>query len=151
MNENLLVRVKPFNRAKGFLTRRYTYRGTRFDEDRGWYEIPAWIAEEMRGLVHPTTGNPIFDVASNEEALEIDEAEEAEEVKRPAEKPHKPASFRQDFTREEIREGQPVPDRAPLDPGPAPDEPSIGFPVDPKDRVAKKKASKKVARSRRKE
>lgn len=145
----MLVRIKPFNKNKGNLCRRYTYRGTKFEVDRGWYEIPAWVAEEMKDLRHPSNGNKIFDVATYEGAVEIDEEEAAEEVARPADKPNKPASFRDDRSKPELKSPE---SETVLDPGPAEEVEPIATPVGDDDAVAKKaakKKSKKRATSRR--
>ena len=70
-----LVRVKAFNARKGYTTRRYTYKGKRFDIDDGWYEVPTRLAEEMKNLKN-REGLKIFDIKSLEEAQEIDDVEE---------------------------------------------------------------------------
>lgn len=72
----LLVRVKNFNPRKGYKTRRYTYKGRRFDIDDGWHEIPRLFAEEMRDLKNDE-GLKIFDVVELGVAQELDDTEDA--------------------------------------------------------------------------
>ena len=37
--QTLLVRLKPYDPRRGFVLRRYTYRGIKFHEERGWYRV----------------------------------------------------------------------------------------------------------------
>lgn len=147
--EVMLVRIKPFDKNKGNLCRRYTYRGTKFEVDRGWYEIPAWVAEEMKDLRHPSNGQKIFDITTYEGAVEIDEEEAAEEVARPADRPNVPKSFRRDMDKPDLKSPE---SETVLDPGPAEEAEPIATPVGDSDAVAEKaakKKSKKRATSRR--
>lgn len=141
MSDLLLVRIHPFNRGSGHITRRYTYRGTRFDVDRGWYEVPGWIAAELKGLYHPSTGTSIFEVQTPEGALKVDEKEAEQEVKSPAARPNRPKAFRGgDLTVEEVQAGSTAMDE------PEPDPEPIAQHVGDEAAVAEKVASKKSSR-----
>jgi len=80
--ETMLVRLKPYNKKKGHVLRRYVYRGLRFQESRGWTRVRKDIADYL-GRVHQIPGDedsPLaFDVHSDAEAKAIDkkEAEDA--------------------------------------------------------------------------
>lgn len=80
--ETMLIRLKPFNRKKGHVLRRYTYRGLRFQESRGWTRVRQDIADYLE-KVHQIPGDedsPLaFDVHSESEAKAVDkkEAEDA--------------------------------------------------------------------------
>jgi len=87
--ETMLVRLKPFNKKKGHVLRRYTYRGIRFQESRGWTRVRQEIADYL-GKVHQIPGDvdsPLaFDVHSATEAKAIDEQEAKDaQAKTPAE------------------------------------------------------------------
>lgn len=140
MADQLLVRIYPFNRGSGHITRRYTYRGTRFDVDRGWYEVPAWVANELKGLYHPSTGTSIFEVQTSEGALQVDVQEAEQEVKSPAARPNKPKAFRGDLSLEEVHAGTTAMDE------PEPDAEPIARHVGDEAAVAEKVASKKSSR-----
>lgn len=78
METHMLVRLKRHNPARNHVLRRYTYRGIRFQEDRGWYRVAKEIAEYLTG-VHQTPGDtntPLaFDVCTAAEAAALDERE----------------------------------------------------------------------------
>lgn len=85
----MLVRVKPYNKKKGHLTRRWTFQHQCFYEDKGWYEVPTHAAMEMAKARHPSTGKRVFDVATKSGAVQLEIAEErAVSEKRGAKAPH---------------------------------------------------------------
>jgi len=98
--ETTLVRLKPFNKKKGHLLRRYTYRGIRFQESHGWTRVRKEIADYLE-QVHQIPGDedsPLaFDVHSATEAKAIDkkEAEDAQK-KTPAEQATEVAEAREE-------------------------------------------------------
>ena len=75
--QHLYVRLKPYNRKRGHVLRRYTYRGVRFFEGR-WYKVPEALARELSDL-HQRHGDedaPLaFDVATEVQARAIEEKE----------------------------------------------------------------------------
>ena len=78
MAETKLVRIKPHNPKIGHVLRRYTWRGMRFDEERGWYRVDARVAEHL-ATVHSRVGDensPLaFDVCTEVEAAALDKRE----------------------------------------------------------------------------
>lgn len=86
--ETLLVRLKPYDPRHGFVIRRYTYLGIRFQHERGWYRVEKGVAEYLRAVREVPT-NPLsplaFDVCTEEEAKKLEAAEaEAAKVKQSA-------------------------------------------------------------------
>ena len=79
--ETLLVRLKPYEPKRGHVLRRFTYRGVKFQDDRGWYRVEREVGEYLRG-VRQTPGDehspPAFDVCSGGEAKALDAKEEKE-------------------------------------------------------------------------
>lgn len=65
------VRIRPFNKQRGQLTRRYVFRGFRFEESSGWYQVPDDVADALQGMLtfpdNPDS-KPVFDVCTEEEA-----------------------------------------------------------------------------------
>jgi hypothetical protein len=78
---NYLVRLKPYDPRRGHVLRRYTYKGIKFSDDRGWYKVTKAVADYLRD-VHQEAGNehspPAFDVCSEAEAQEINAREHEE-------------------------------------------------------------------------
>jgi hypothetical protein len=76
-----LVRLRPHDPRRGHVLRRYTYKGIKFDSDRGWYKVTKAVADYLR-TVHQETGNehsPLaFDVCTETQAQEIDAREHEE-------------------------------------------------------------------------
>lgn len=74
----MLVRIRPFNKRRGQITRSYTYKGHRLREGMGWYIVPADVARYLK-TVRCSDLDPLspeaFDVCTVEEAKQIDEAE----------------------------------------------------------------------------
>lgn len=77
--ETMYVRLKPYNPRRGNVLRRYTYRGIKFQEERGWFRVPKDVAEYLRA-VHQVPGDeqsPLaFNVCSEAEAKNLDAKEE---------------------------------------------------------------------------
>ncbi len=48
--QTLLVRLKPYDPRRGFVLRRYTYRGIKFHEERGWYRVDKDVGEYLRSV-----------------------------------------------------------------------------------------------------
>lgn len=72
------VRIRPFNKARGQLVRRYVYGGVRFEATHGWYEVDDEIADYLKTvLTHPQNpdSKPVFDVADKEGAMDIERGE----------------------------------------------------------------------------
>ena len=92
-----LVRVKPYNPKRRAFTQRCTYRGKRFEADRGWYRISGRRISEEISEIKDSKGNYIFEVKtvkevrteirkenldpSSAEAVASDEFRKAEDVK----------------------------------------------------------------------
>jgi hypothetical protein len=71
-----LVRLKPYNKRRGFLVRNYTYRGVRFT-DR-WKEVSRATAGELEELIQPHDREaeiPLFEIYTKAEALAVEEKE----------------------------------------------------------------------------
>jgi hypothetical protein len=72
--ETLLVRMKPFDPRRGQVLRRYTYRGIRFQEERGWYRVEKEVGEYLRTVRQSSDPHSTlaFDVCVEEEARALD-------------------------------------------------------------------------------
>lgn len=88
MNDKLWVRLKPRNEKKGIKLRRYMAFGMRFDEENGWYIVPARIelsdgrkvdvARYLRSIRNDNedADSPLaFDVMTEQEARDLDARE----------------------------------------------------------------------------
>ena len=85
--ETLLVRLKPHDPRRGHLLRRFTYRGIKFQEERGWYRVEAVVADYLREVrqTHGDEHSPLaFDVCTPDEAQTLDAAEKEDTVIRKA-------------------------------------------------------------------
>ena len=86
--QTLLVRLKPHDARRGNVLRRYTYRGIKFHEERGWYRVDKDVAEYLRTVrqVPGDKHSPLaFDVCTEDEARRLDTKEqEAAAVRKPA-------------------------------------------------------------------
>ena len=79
--DTMLVRLKPYDPRRGHLLRRFTYRGIKFQEERGWYRVSKDVAEYLRGVRQVVTDehSPLaFDVCTEAEAKELDAREKEE-------------------------------------------------------------------------
>lgn len=81
----MLVRLKPHDPRRGFVLRRYTYRGIKFHHKRGWYRVDKDVAAYLRGVRQaPGDHTPLaFDVVTEDEAKAL-EASEAQPAARKA-------------------------------------------------------------------
>jgi hypothetical protein len=87
----LLVRIKPYNPRAGCVVRSYTYKGTRFREEAGWYRVPLKLASELRELLQDENdplSQEVFDVLSEEAALQIEEREQQRRERATAARPN---------------------------------------------------------------
>ena len=83
--ETLLVRLKPHDPRRGHVLRRYTYRGIKFQEERGWYRVEADVADYLRAVRQKALDPhaPLaFDVCTPEEAEALDAKEKEAAVTR---------------------------------------------------------------------
>ncbi|MDY0004820.1 MAG: hypothetical protein RBU30_26215 [Polyangia bacterium] len=88
--DTLLARIKPRDPHHGHVLRRFVYRGIRFEEGKGWYEVSAEVGAHLRGVrqrAHDPQAALAFDVCTATEAKDI-EVRETEEKKpaRPADR-----------------------------------------------------------------
>jgi len=78
--QTLLVRLKPYDPRRGCVLRRYTYRGIKFHDERGWYRVDKEVADYLRGVrqVPGDTHAPLaFDVCTEAEAKVLDAEQDA--------------------------------------------------------------------------
>ena len=84
--ETRLVRLKPHDPRQRHVLRRFTYAGIRFSEERGWHRVSKEVADHLTTVrqVHDDEFAPLaFDVATDEEAQQVDIREQKEaEVRR---------------------------------------------------------------------
>jgi len=76
--ETLLVRLKPHDPRRGHVLRRYTYRGIKFHEERGWYRVEKPVADYLRAVRQVPSDPPsplAFDVCTDDEAKSLDARE----------------------------------------------------------------------------
>jgi hypothetical protein len=78
--QTLLVRLKPYDARRGQVLRRYTYRGIKLHEERGWYRVGKDVADYLRD-VRQVAGDkhaPLaFDVCTEAEAQALDAEHDA--------------------------------------------------------------------------
>lgn len=85
--ETLLVRLKPYDPRRGHVLRRYTYRGIKFHEERGWYRVDKAVADYLREVrqVPSDEYSPVaFDVCTDDEAKALDAKDKKATAKRKA-------------------------------------------------------------------
>ena len=86
--ETLLVRLKQHDPRRGHVLRRFTYRGIKFHEERGWYRVDKEVAEYLRGVRQVASDEHsllAFDVCTDAEAKALDDKEkEAAAVRKTA-------------------------------------------------------------------
>jgi hypothetical protein len=71
----LLCRLKKYNARRGHVLRRYTYRGIKFQEERGWYRVAKAVADYLATVrqVASDEHSPLaFDVCTEKEAAAMD-------------------------------------------------------------------------------
>jgi len=74
--KTFFVRVKPYNKRRGFLVRNFMHRGVRFTNR--WKEVSAAAAQDLDTLFQPHAPGdeiPLFDVKTQTEALIVEEQE----------------------------------------------------------------------------
>ena len=79
--ETMLVRLKPFDPRRGHVLRRFTYRGIKIHQERGWYRVDKDTAAYLRTVrqVHSDEHSPLaFDVCTEAEAKAMDAKEKEE-------------------------------------------------------------------------
>ncbi len=81
MGDAMLVRLKPFDPRRGQVLRRYTYRGVKFHEERGWYRVEPAVAAYLK-TVRQVASDPhaplAFDVLTAKQAQALDDQESAD-------------------------------------------------------------------------
>lgn len=83
--QTMLVRLKPYNPKRGCFLRRFTYKGLRFQEERGWYRVDLGVAKylgDVRQVDSDPDSSPAFDVCTEEEARALEEKEKREKRQR---------------------------------------------------------------------
>lgn len=74
----MVAKLKTYNPRAGMLLQRYTYRGIRIEEGKGWYRVPSDVAEYLE-RVRQTDGDensPLaFIVCTEAEAAKMQEAD----------------------------------------------------------------------------
>lgn len=95
-DQKWLARLRPFDLRRGHRLRRYTYRGVRFQEGRGWYAVEPQVAVYLRSVrqVPSDPYSPLaFDVMTETDAKVTDDEESARaEPKRAAEQAQRTAA-----------------------------------------------------------
>ena len=84
----MLCRLKKYDPRRGHVLRRFTYRGIKFQEERGWYRVDKSVADYL-SKVHQVASDehsPLaFDVCTEKEATALDAKEKEEgEVRKTA-------------------------------------------------------------------
>lgn len=106
MNDTLLVRMKPYDPRRGFVLRRLTYAGIRFESQRGWYRVQKSVADhlrETRCVARDPYSPRAFDVCTEAEANTLDAAEaDAAKVRRSATDDLKLMPARSSLTSEDL-------------------------------------------------
>ena len=79
--DTYLVRLKTYDPRRGHVLRRYTYRGIKLQEERGWYRVSSAVADYLKEVRQQPTDEhspPAFDVCTDAEAKAL-EAKEMED------------------------------------------------------------------------
>lgn len=115
--ETYLVRLKPHDARRGHVLRRYTYRGIKFHEERGWYKVDKTVADYLRA-VRQVPGDehapPAFDVCTEDEAKSLDAREKEAAATRKNATDELPVSFPREtaaVTTKNLPESPPAEDR----------------------------------------
>lgn len=119
----MFVRIKPYNEPLKQLTRRYIFKGVRFEVDKGWYSVPADVAEYLK-TAKPNATDPlapcVFDVCTKEEAEDLERKEY--EAAHPERKISEALSGAQKVTTADLARGSGEP--APVEPEPTKPKPA---------------------------
>jgi hypothetical protein len=77
--ETRLIRLRPYDKKAGHTVKRYHFRGYRFFEEAGWYEVALEIADVLatKHINGDRRLPKIFDVCTVDEAKKLEAAEEA--------------------------------------------------------------------------
>lgn len=78
-----LVRLKPYNKAKGHVLRKFTVRGNHFRVEDGWYAVPLKVANYLETIhqKYYDHDSPLaFDVCTKEEALRLEKTKHQKAV-----------------------------------------------------------------------
>lgn len=79
LEDDLMVRLKPYKPEKGFKVRRYHIAGMLFREDRGWYKTGDLVVLKLLATqkqdAYEDEAKPIFDIVDQDEAAKIDARE----------------------------------------------------------------------------
>lgn len=79
MSDKIYVRLRPVEKRKGYVCRRFVWRGNLFRAGE-WRRVPAIVAEELAKMIQPRSEDnpkPLFDIGRDEtEAQEIRKADE---------------------------------------------------------------------------
>ena len=89
--ETMLCRLKKYDPRRGHVLRRYTYRGIKFHEERGWYRVDKLTADYLRDVrqVLSDAHSPLaFDVCTEAEAKALDDKEREDGAVRKAAADH---------------------------------------------------------------
>lgn len=86
MSEKVFVRLKPTNKRRGYLCRRFVYRGALFRAGE-WRKVSKMVADELAKLIQPRSEDkplPLFDIGKDEKAAEeIRKADDPEPSTKP--------------------------------------------------------------------
>ncbi len=115
--QTLLVRLKPYDPHRGHVTKRYAYRGAKFQADRGWYRVEEDVADYLRHVrqrIGDEHSPKAFDVMTPADAdrLERAEVEESRVQKSAGEAPIVEA--RPDTSAEPVKRGRGRPRKNPV-------------------------------------
>ena len=83
--DTLLVRLRTHNRRIGQVLRRFTYKGFKFQAERGWYRVPREVGaylRTVRNVANDSYSPFAFDVCTDAEAAEIEVREHAAQTTR---------------------------------------------------------------------
>ncbi len=108
--QTLLVRLKPHDPRRGFILRRYTYRGIKFHEERGWYRVDKEVGEYLRSVrqVPGYEHAPLaFDVHTEAEAKALEADEDKATTRKKAADPVEATTA---VTTSDLEDAQPKPD-----------------------------------------
>lgn len=123
----MYVRIRPYDKRRGQLVRRYVYGGVKFEVDKGWYQTDDVIAEYLKTvLTFPENpdSKPVFDVSDQIGAEKI--AKEEYEAANPERKISEATSGAQKVTvadlKSPVKEVAPAPKEKKEEPEKAPEE-----------------------------
>ena len=77
--ETMFVRLKPYDHHRGYVLRRFSYAGIKFQQERGWYKVESPVADYLKTVrqVGDDKHSPLaFDVCREEEAKKMDSRED---------------------------------------------------------------------------